>query len=211
MDEGRFWSPWRQRVPGLQLVSWNVNRQLVKGRIQPLPGRQSQRMFVWAKQKATDGRPQLQQEGWRGKGKAIKTLEGGMVKRKARIPWNSKAQGSSVPLCLGWPKERTPGFENSTGKARPPGRGGNKDDRVLRVVSNSRQIKTSGPLWMLLFPILMIRVVFLGTVPWTLFHFFLDKSCKLDDLEEREMPEGDCNLMWWRKVLTEEDKSPLID
>ena len=62
-------------------------------------------MFVWAKQKATDGRPQLQQEGWRGEEKAIKTLEGGRDKRKARIPWNSKAQGGAVPFSVGQKSE----------------------------------------------------------------------------------------------------------
>ena len=64
------------------------------------------------------------------------------------------------------------------------------------VISNSRLLKTTVPLRMLvLFTVFMLRVVFLGTAPWTLFPFFLDKSCKLDDLEERARPEGDCNLM----------------
>ena len=73
-------------------------------------------MFVWAKQKATDGRPQLQQEGWRGEGKAIKTLEGG-IKEKQGFPG---IQNHRVRRCPpgGWPKEWTPGCENSAGKAR---------------------------------------------------------------------------------------------
>ena len=45
------------------------------------------------------------------------------------------------------------------------------------------------------FTVLMLRVVFLGTVPWILFPFSLQISCKLDDIEERKRPEGDCNLM----------------
>ena len=60
-------------------------------------------MFVWAKQKATDGRPQLQQEGWRGEGKAIKTLGGG-IKEKQGFLGIQKHRVVRCPSVLGGQK-----------------------------------------------------------------------------------------------------------
>ena len=118
-------------------------------------------MFVWAKQKATDGRPQLQQEGWRREGKAIKTLGGG-IKEKQGFPGIQKHRVVQCPS--GVAKRANPRMWEFCRQGQ------------AEVISNSRLLKTSVPLRILvLFTVFMLRVVFLGTAPWTLYPFFQTK------------------------------------